>query len=150
VEHPVGRDFAVALRTLPIQDPDRLVVVSRINHQGKTRWMPLNTLSALARDSRTFESVCGYAEGGLFTTDPNGAPVQSPFELVSGGCYAMAGVKAHMGRLISEPDAPLAGEPARVAVLRYGFWQRHYGRDPAVLGRTIRADDLPSEPIGSA
>ena len=90
----------------------------------------------------------GYAEGGLFTTDPDGAPVQSPFEFVSGGCYAMAGVKAHIGRLIAERDAPLGGEPARVAVLGYGFWQRHYGRDPAVLGRTIRADDLPLTIIG--
>ena len=139
---------ALVLRPLPIHQPDRLVVVSRVGHEDKSQWMPLTTLSVLARDSRSFESVCGYAEGGLFTTDPNGAPVQSPFEFVSGECYGMAGVKAHIGRLISDRDAPLADEPARVAVLGYGFWQRHYGGDPAVLGRTIHANALPLTIVG--
>jgi len=139
---------AVVLRTLPVREPGRLVAISRVNRHGQVRWMPLSTMIALARDSRTFEGVCGYAEGGLFTVNPGGLPMQSPFEFVSGGCYELAGAKAHVGRLISEQDAPSTGEPARVAVLGYGFWQRHYGGDPAVIGRVLRVEGLPLVIIG--
>ncbi len=139
---------ALVLRTLPLRDADRLVAVSCVDRRGETHWMPLATVDQLGRDSTTFEAVCGYAEGGLFTIDPGGSPVQSPFAFVSGGCYALTGVGAHLGRLISERDVPVGREPARVAVLGYGLWQRQFHGNPDVVGRILRVEGLPLTIIG--
>ena len=37
-----------------------------------------------------------------------------------------------------------------MAVIGWGFWQRHFGGDPSVVGRTIRAEGLPLTVVGVA
>ena len=54
-----------------------------------------------------------------------------------------------LGRLLTAADVnPHDGSPAPVAVLGYGFWQRHYGGNPAVLGKTLRVQDIPFTVVG--
>ena len=37
---------------------------------------------------------------------------------------------------------------APVAILSYGFWERRYGKDPAIIGRTVRMNGAPTTVIG--
>ena len=55
--------------------------------------------------------------------------------LVSHTWFSMLGVRAAEGRLFDENDDRL-GAPT-VAVLSWDFWQRHYGGDLSVLGRSV-------------
>jgi predicted permease len=66
--------------------------------------------------------------------------------LVSGAYYSTLGVYGFIGRtLVAADDRPSA---ARVAVLSYAYWQRRFGRDPSVLGRTIYLNCTPFNIVG--
>ena len=55
-------------------------------------------------------------------------------------------MRALLGRGIQPSDAQGSGQP--VVVLNYKFWQRHYGGDPHVIGRTLELDHTPYTIVG--
>ena len=58
---------------------------------------------------------------------------------VSTNYYSLLGVPAVLGRTFAPTDRPEAGaEP--VAVISYGLWQRRFGGDANVLGKSITVD----------
>lgn len=57
-------------------------------------------------------------------------------------------MKPLIGRTIQPYDIGPGGEPARVVVLSYGFWQRFFSGDLHVINRTITLDDVPRTIIG--
>jgi predicted permease len=70
-------------------------------------------------------------------------------EVVTGGAFAVLGVQPHLGRaILPEDDVARGGHP--VAMLSYGYWQRAFGGDPDVVGRTLRLGGRPYIIIGVA
>jgi predicted permease len=69
-------------------------------------------------------------------------------KLVSGDYFSVLGVRPAAGRLFSR-DADRRRGGAPVAVISYGYWQRRFGLDPAVLGRTIQIHHTSFEIIGA-
>jgi len=60
-------------------------------------------------------------------------------ELVSGNFFQLLGVKPHLGRLFTPDDGRTPGAHPLV-VLSHGYWQRRFGGDPDVIGRSIRVN----------
>ncbi len=58
---------------------------------------------------------------------------------VSGNYFKVLGVSAVIGRTIEEGDDRADAEP--VAVLSYPFWQKRFGGDPSVVGKTVRLNN---------
>ena len=58
----------------------------------------------------------------------------------------MLRAQAQLGRVFSEAEC----QPGRdaVALLNYGFWERRFAADPAVLGRKIELDQRTYTIIG--
>src|SRR5688572_23925783 len=81
------------------------------------------------------------------TVVANGAEVTSG-EMVGGDFFEVLGVPATLGRTIQPQDDRQGATP--VVVLSDGFWQRRFGRDPSVIGRTIRIKGHPFEVVGIA
>jgi predicted permease len=67
---------------------------------------------------------------------------------MTGNCYRTLGVVPHRGRLFDEQDAPDFGDAAAVAVISHRFWTQSFGNDPAVVGRTVRANGVPLTIVG--
>ena len=67
---------------------------------------------------------------------------------MSGDYFRTLGVPAWIGRVLTPDDDRRGGASAPVAVLSYGFWQRAYGGDPHIAGRTIRLNGHPFQVIG--
>jgi predicted permease len=65
---------------------------------------------------------------------------------VSGNYYEVLGVQPQLGRGI-RPHDDSAGSDA-VAVISDGFWERAFGRSPAVLGQSIKLNDVPVTVVG--
>ncbi len=61
-------------------------------------------------------------------------------ELVSGNYFAVLGVKPLLGRVFSRDEYGDRQGAYPVAVLSYGLWQRKFGGDPGVIGRTVRVN----------
>jgi predicted permease len=130
--------YAVLINPFPYAGADRIVELSLKDNTGRHRGAGLTgaQLEQL-RQAKTIESVVAEDGWNLTTTDGDlPEDVQSAY--VSPNAPNHWGMAALMGRWLMPSDAPMGQEPERVVVLGYKFWQRYYGGDPAVVGRTIQ------------
>jgi len=94
---------------------------------------------------RAFEEI-GLVRGGAAAITGSGDPEQATTLFVTAGAMRAFGVRPVLGReLSSDDDLPGA---VQTAILSDGFWQRRFGGDPSVIGRTITVDGAPREVIG--
>lgn len=117
---------AVLLRPLPYDQPDRLVTF-RANQSPPD-------LADVEANTRTFSNLGGEVLAPLDYTG-GGEPVQFQIGQVSGGYFATLGIKPARGRFINHDD-DRNGAPF-VVVLSHSLWQRQFGGDPQILGKTI-------------
>jgi predicted permease len=127
---------AYLLRPLPVEEPEALVgLYNKIPQDPNyNRFSYPNYIDARNRN-RVFESLAAYyftpfnLSGGGQTERVNG-------KVVSGNYFSTLGVKMNRGRafLPEEDRAPNANP---VVVIGYGLWQRRFGGDPALVGKTI-------------
>jgi predicted permease len=137
---------AVLLRVMPVRDPSALVLFNvSTDRSGLGSSFPYPFYRQL-RDSPVLDGV--ICEAG---TSPNieagGPPERVSGKLVSLNYFDVLGVRAHIGRVFAEGDERQPGGD-RVVVLTYGYWQRRFGGDAAVIGRTIRVNTQPMTIIG--
>lgn len=70
-------------------------------------------------------------------------------EAQTGGAFALLGIEPHIGRAIQpEDDIARGGHP--VMMLSHGYWQRAFGGDPQVVGRTLQVGHRSYTIIGVA
>jgi predicted permease len=137
----------VLLKPLPYPDPDRLVAVWETSHlQGmaEVNASP-STYFTFREESRTFQDIGVWRHGSVNITG-TGEPEQIDALDVTDGVLPLLGAQPIRGRWFTrKDDSP--GSPKTV-ILTYGYWQRKFGGDPAVIGRRIMADGDASEIIG--
>jgi predicted permease len=66
---------------------------------------------------------------------------------VSGWMFGAFGLKPALGRLLTESD-DLKPDSHPYAVLSYDYWSRRFGRDPNVIGKTMKVGKLTLEIVG--
>jgi predicted permease len=130
---------AVIMRPLRFRDPQRLMVIQSAT---KDRSKTFNTAQGVFVDWRrratSFEAIAG-AESRLSILSGMGQTRRIDVAAVSDDFFAVIGARPVLGRVFSQnEDRP--GQPS-VARLNTGFWQREFGGDPRILGRTIVLDD---------
>ncbi len=90
---------------------------------------------ALGEQCAAQADLVGYVETRDLAVRGRGDPFVARGIIVSGNFFPGLGVRPVLGRLLTaEDDQPGA---APVIVLSYGWWERHFGLDPGVLGRTV-------------
>ncbi len=136
----------VLLRSLPYEKPEQLLAIFE-----KMPGAPVSKFNVSAPDfeivrtaTRSFSGIVAY-RSGRFELSGVSDPEQIIGTRVSPGFFDLLGVRPVLGRALTEED-DRAG--ARVVVLNYGFWTRAFGRDPAVIGRTLTLDRQPFTVVG--
>jgi putative ABC transport system permease protein len=134
---------ALMLKTLPVHDPERLVLIaqppSEPGRQPGTSFT--NPQWEYLRDHQDFLGGVAAQGGARFNLNAGGEarPVTGLF--VSGRFFDVLGVTPIAGRTFTAEDDQRGGGPdGPVAVISYGFWQREYGGDPQAIGRGIYLD----------
>jgi predicted permease len=148
----------VMLRSLPVEEPDRLVLFGNGLDEGISDGFP-NTLlysypfyremrsrnavfSELAAAFSMTDRVHGFVEG-------DGEAEAMDLQLVSGTYFPMLGVQAQRGRLLfEEDDRTEGGRP--VAVVSHAWWTRRMARDGSVLGKKLRIGSTIFQIVGVA
>jgi predicted permease len=133
---------AVLLNPLPVEDPAQLVSVYTTDerNQGPAALGFLQTSAMNFKDLRdkneVFSGMTGHTGVPLNITGGSGQPEQIFGELVTGNYFSVLGARPQIGRgfLPDEDETPGA---KLVAVLGYGEWQKRFGGDPSIVGRTI-------------
>jgi len=137
---------AVLLKPLPFRDPERLLVIWEKNptlNKMKLFVAPANFL-AWQRQSRTIESMAALQDVSVnLTGGPNGHvdPEEVRGERVSATLFPLLGVQPVVGRTFRE-DEDQPGN-AFAVLLSYSLWQRRFGGDRAIVGKTIRLRNQP-------
>lgn len=142
---------ALALRDLPVRDPDTLVHVSTVTPVQEESYLTFSMFRELSTRQQAFASVIGAWGNRVVTVNDSNTVVKGLLWAATGNLYEELGVRPAAGRLLVARDMtvdPLAAE--RVAVLGYGFWQRHYHGDVSVVGRTIQVNGAPFTVVGVA
>ena len=135
----------VILKPLPYPDPERLVMFLNVSPQGSGGGASPTKFNVWRRQTTAFQDVSGYRFSVVnITGDAN--PEQVPAAYVSADFFRLFDAVPVMGRTFSqEEDRPAGGF---TVVLGHGFWQRRFGGDASVVGRTILFNGQPHEIIG--
>ena len=143
---------AVLLRPLPYPHAERLVALRHAapgaagiaDVSGDFRLSPSMYFS-YADHNRVFERI-GIWSASTSTVTGAGEPEEVHGVEVTHGLLDALGVTPILGRWLSPADMAPGGPP--VVMLGYGYWQRRFGGDTAIVGRTIRVNGKPTEVVG--
>lgn len=136
---------AVMLKSLPVKEPDRLVLFGNGLDEGISDGFPNRWLYSypfyreMQKRNQVFSDVAatfsitnrahGFVEGHRDAEAMN-------IQMVSGTYFPMLGVQARLGRtLLEDDDRTEGGHP--VAVVSYAWWQRSVAGDPSVLDKKL-------------
>src|SRR6266540_525159 len=139
--------YGVLLKPLPYPDPNPIVRVwqaapaSGFAHLGFSEAQ----LTRLRAGNQSFQQIGGYAFRSANLTEQNETQ-RVAVTFVTEGVFESLGVQPALGRTFRREDEAPGSQ--RVAVLGYEMWQRRYGGDANILGRTVRLNDNPVTVIG--
>lgn len=129
--------YAVLLRPLPFRDVSRLVVMNETTPRvGLVSVSALNFLDWRAQ-SHAFSEMC-TVDGVGFNMAGISQPENISGEAVSPDFLHMLGVRPFLGRDFTAAEEKAGTAP--VIMLRYEFWQSHFGSDLSAVGRTVSLD----------
>ena len=140
--------YAVLLHPFPYAGADRIMnpVVIDTQHPDQRGWFGLSEvvfddlrLAAPVDSPLGFNPSNMEITGGALPED-----IQGIYLTENAGTFF--GVRPLLGRNIELSDAENGGRS--VVVLNYRFWQRHFGGDPHIIGRTLEINHAPYAIIG--
>jgi predicted permease len=122
---------------LPVQQPGQLVSIftTDAKNPGPLPTSHLNYIDYRDKNE-VFTDVLGYSFGSVSFSGGAGETKQLTAEVVSGNYFDVLGVKAEHGRTFLPDEDKTPGTNA-VVVLSYASWQRDFGGDLSIIGKTI-------------
>ena len=96
--------------------------------------------------SKSFDGMAIVHGVGIALTDTSGFPENLSGNENSADTFRLVGARPIIGRDFTAADEMPGAAP--VAILNYGFWERRYGKDPAIIGRTVRMNGALTTYIG--
>jgi predicted permease len=132
----------IALKPLPIRDPESIVRLERRSPENITPTMPFVSVEFYREHARTLSAVMETMGAPAMEFEQDMQPVSVRF--VSSNYFAELGTRSALGSLQLPPER---NAPPMV-VLSYGFWQARFGGDPSIIGRTVHLNKKPATVIG--
>jgi len=138
---------AVLLRPLPFPDADRLAMVWKNN---PAQGYPIYFMSApdfldFRDQNKVFERMAAFVPYERTLTN-QGDPEALYAAYVSPSLFPLLKGNAWAGRVLIDDDASPGHD--HVVLMGYGLWQRRFGSDRSVLGRSLTLDGAPYEVVG--
>jgi len=138
---------AVVIRPLPFPESDRLVGVwndapgIKLNHFEQSD----GTYVLYRRENRVLEDLGIYSNGSATLTGGQ-TPERIEATTATGSLFTVLRIPAALGRTIQEADGKPGAE--KVVVLSDALWRERFGRDPKVLGASLRIDGVTRKVVG--
>jgi putative ABC transport system permease protein len=139
----------VLVRGLPYRDADRIVDIWETSDNGGYRLPSYPTFKDWRDQSASWSDAfqeMAFVKGAEAIYVGDKGPERLLSSAVSPGFFHLLGVAPLLGRTFL-PDEERPGAN-RVAVLAYDLWQRRFGGDPAIVGKTISFSGFPTTVIG--
>jgi len=138
---------AVLIERLPFKNPARLVVLWEENARRPGRSNVVGPMNFVRWKERatSFDDLAGFVDTRTNLTG-SGNPEELTIQNATAGFFSILGVSPMIGRAFS--DAESSDRDAAVVVLSYALWQRRFGGDPALVGRTIQLNGRANTVVG--
>ena len=136
---------AVLLRPSPFPAPDRIVVMQNTSPQGNGTAASPAKFAHWRQQSDILEDVAAF-RGGTTTLTTTDTAEQLRTNQVSADYFRLFGAPVIRGRTFSAAEDLPQGP--KVALIAEGLWQRRFGGDPGIIGRTIQLAGEPHVVIG--
>ena len=139
---------AVLLSPLPYTEPERLVWIWG-NFRGGTNTASVSQPDFLdyREQNRSFEHLGAFSSENAFVNlTGGGEPERLRASVVTANYFDIFGVKPALGRSFIAEEEQLGRH--LVVVLSYGMWQRRFGGDPSIIGKTIMLNDRSLNVLG--
>jgi predicted permease len=146
---------AVLLRPLPVAVPERLYAVSRqefrLAADGKAHiydgwaYPAFRLMRTAVKDQAELIAVSFNTTDLIYASEQE--TEKAHVQYVSGWMFGSFGLRAALGRLLTEDDDREPGANP-YAVLSDDYWARRFARDPKVVGRTFRMANRLYEVVG--
>jgi putative ABC transport system permease protein len=135
---------AVLFKGFPlVKENDRLLYITPKDSNCCVSYPDFLDYRAEAKSFQAMAVVHGIAK---IVSDEGGFPENINVTEVSADTFRVTGQGPILGRDLTPSDETPGAAP--VAMLYYGFWERRYGKDPAIVGRTVRMNGAPTTIIG--
>ncbi|KAA6461099.1 ABC transporter permease [Acidobacteria bacterium AB60] len=130
----------VALRPLPVRDPDSLILLERRSPDSYNSEMSYPSFQFYRDHARSLAAA--IAVFGVPPVQLNNDADLVKISFVTPNYFEQLGTPAALGRVLSTTlDASPSSPP--VMLLSYPLWQQRFNSDPSVIGRTVRLNRKP-------
>ena len=138
---------SILIRPLPYPEQDRLVAMNYTAPGMDVELVPHSegTYLITAQENQTFESFGVFNNTALNLTGGQ-EPERIPAVVATHEILSLLGAVPQLGRLTNADD-DLPGSP-EVTILTHELWQRRFGGDFSIVGRTIAVNDVSTEVVG--
>lgn len=138
----------VLIQPMEYATPDRLVTIFENNlPQGLDQvGVSAPTYLDWRERAQSFSEMAVYRYLGHAIDSPDSDPERIVSLEISPSLFPTLGVAPMLGRAFAEEEASPGG-PA-VVILSYGSWASRFGKDPEVIGSSVRLDGQPYEVVG--
>jgi len=144
---------AVLLKSLPVEDPDRVVYFNTSGAPQRTgtidsrETFPYAVYDALRNQHGPMSQVMAYVPlaTGKVAVRNGSQTEEAEGDMVSGTFFSGLGVKFARGRGFTEKDED---DHAPIAVISYSYWNRRFGQSSEVLGQTFYVNGVPMTIVG--
>ena len=128
--------YGVILKGLPFPDGERIVLVYRNNPSQNQRQMgvPYPDYLDYRAQQHSFEALAADYSGTV-NVSGTGDAERYTGSWVTASMFDVAFARPVLGRTFRPGEDALGG--GAVAVIGYGMWQRRFGGDPGVIGKTL-------------
>ncbi|MCC6202984.1 MAG: ABC transporter permease [Gammaproteobacteria bacterium] len=139
----------IVIKPLPYPEADRVMTVTHSAVMGNVRGnnfaFSQQMFDVYQADNRTFEALGIWRFASMTVTGIERPEVATVLQATE-GTLRVLGVQPALGRWFSvADDQPGAAE---TAILTHRYWQRRFGSDPGVIGRTVQLNGRPHQVIG--
>jgi predicted permease len=154
---------SLMLKSLPVHEPDKLVLLGSARGQGLTTDFPDESWDLFSypfyrevqKHNDIFSGVTSLSSIPWTvhgTVNANGSPGEIErldVQLVAGTYFSVLGITPRVGRLLSDADDQnQGGHP--VAVVSYEWWEKRFNGDPSAVGKSITIDEVAYTIVGVA
>jgi predicted permease len=154
---------AVMLKSLPVHEPDKLVLFGEGQSAGMTNGFPSDSAQLFSypfylqarQRTEVFEDVAALlsipwaVHGNVNINGSTGEIEKLDVQLVSGSYFPLLGVNASFGRTLNDSDDQISGNHP-VAVVSHSWWESRLGSRPDAIGQTITIDEAVYTIVGVA
>ncbi|HEX8336405.1 MAG TPA: ABC transporter permease, partial [Pyrinomonadaceae bacterium] len=137
---------AVLLRPLPFKEADRLVLVYETTQSVPRDFISVPNLEDYRAGSRSFEGFATYVPQSVNLTGAGSEPERVVGAFVTSSFFPVVGVEPVRGRAFTAEDDAQGG--GQVALLAHELWQRRFGGDAGVVGRSLVFNGEPYTVVG--